>query len=111
MIVIFTNCFSVGDPLIQRDIAIDAYQGIRIPSNRADYDLTNLKKEFHMSDIMYFAKCGVEVLYNYKCMIIYFFFSVKPFNENNIINQMLLMCKKISEYCKTFVITNISCHN
>uniref|UniRef100_K1RKS4 Glycerol-3-phosphate acyltransferase 4 n=1 Tax=Magallana gigas TaxID=29159 RepID=K1RKS4_MAGGI len=49
-----------GDPLIQRDIAIDAYQGIRIPSNRADYDLTNLKKEFHMSDIMYFAKCGVE---------------------------------------------------
>lgn len=26
-----------------------------------------------------------------------FFFSVKPFNENNIINQMLLMCKKISE--------------
>lgn len=80
----FTNCFSVGDPLIQRDIAIDAYQGIRIPSNRADYDLTNLKKEFHMSDIMYFAKCGVEVLY--RRMSIYFL-SVEPLNENSIVNQ------------------------
>lgn len=39
-----------------------------------------------MLDIMYFVKCGVEVLYNYKRMIIYFFFLVKLFNENNIIN-------------------------
>ena len=48
------------EKVIDRDIAITATEGIKIPSNRPDYDLS-WKREFHVSDVMYFAKCGAEV--------------------------------------------------
>lgn len=45
--------------LIRRDISISATEGVKIPSKRKDYDL-NWRREFHVSDVMYFAKCGAE---------------------------------------------------
>ncbi|XP_060086035.1 glycerol-3-phosphate acyltransferase 3-like [Ylistrum balloti] len=48
--------------VIRRDISISAMGGLKMPSQRPEYDITNLKKEFHISDIMYFAKCGVEAV-------------------------------------------------
>ena len=53
--------FTVAQDVIERDISLSAVGGIKIPSHRPDYDMTDLKKEFHISDIMYFAKCGAEV--------------------------------------------------
>ncbi|KAL5022733.1 hypothetical protein ScPMuIL_001888 [Solemya velum] len=50
-----------GNRLIERDIAISATEGISLPSNRPEYSLS-LKKEFHISDNMYFAKCGMEAI-------------------------------------------------
>lgn len=47
--------------LIRRDISISAIEGVKIPSKRKDYDL-NWKKDFHVSDLMYFAKCGAEAI-------------------------------------------------
>ena len=46
--------------MIRRDISISATEGVKIPSNRKDYDL-NWRRDFHVSDVMYFAKCGAEV--------------------------------------------------
>ena len=46
--------------MIRRDISISATEGVKIPSKRKDYDL-NWRRDFHVSDVMYFAKCGAEV--------------------------------------------------
>ena len=51
---------SDSDLVIRRDISISASEGVKIPSNRKDYDLS-WRREFSMSDVMYFAKCGAEV--------------------------------------------------
>ncbi|KAH3855611.1 glycerol-3-phosphate acyltransferase 4-like [Dreissena polymorpha] len=45
--------------VIRRDISISATEGIKIPSKRPDYDMS-WKREFNISDIMYFLKCGME---------------------------------------------------
>ncbi|XP_060553431.1 glycerol-3-phosphate acyltransferase 3-like [Ruditapes philippinarum] len=55
------HVFTGNDQVIYRDISISALEGIKIPSKRPDYDLT-FKKDFHVSDIMYFVKCGVEAI-------------------------------------------------
>ncbi|KAL4231047.1 transferase [Mactra antiquata] len=52
---------SDGDQVIHRDISISAVEGIKIPSKRPDYDLT-YRREFHVSDVMYFSKCGMEAI-------------------------------------------------
>lgn len=58
--MVFYDYFIGSDQVIARDISISAYEGIKIPSHRPDYDLS-WRREYHISDIMYFMKCGVEV--------------------------------------------------
>ncbi|WAR21326.1 GPAT4-like protein [Mya arenaria] len=49
------------DQVIHRDISISATEGITIPSKRSDYNLS-WRREFNISDMMYFMKCGMECI-------------------------------------------------
>ncbi|XP_050398407.1 glycerol-3-phosphate acyltransferase 4 [Patella vulgata] len=49
-----------GLNVIERDISISYSKGIRIQS--ISTDINDVKKKFDLSDIMYFAKCGVETI-------------------------------------------------
>ncbi|KAJ8317202.1 hypothetical protein KUTeg_005106 [Tegillarca granosa] len=42
--------------IIRRDLSLSVNKGLELPSKRPEYDTKDLKKEFHISDIMYFAK-------------------------------------------------------
>ena len=55
MLLIFT-----GKRVIRRDISV-SMDGLKIHSGRPDLLLGDLKKDFCISDAMYFAKCGMEV--------------------------------------------------
>ena len=46
--------------MIRRDISV-SMDGLKIHSGRPDLLLGDLKKDFCISDAMYFAKCGMEV--------------------------------------------------
>lgn len=49
-----------GSHVIEREIAISATEGIKLPDIAAISE--SLKHEFHLSDVMYFTKCGVEAI-------------------------------------------------
>ncbi|KAL3865142.1 hypothetical protein ACJMK2_006763 [Sinanodonta woodiana] len=46
--------------LIERDISLSAFEGIKFSA--VDFNGLDFKKEFHISDIIYFAKCGIEAV-------------------------------------------------
>ncbi|XP_046548336.1 glycerol-3-phosphate acyltransferase 4-like [Haliotis rubra] len=47
--------------LIKRDITLSATQGFIIPDSYIP-SVDEIKKEFHLADTMYFAKCGMEAI-------------------------------------------------
>lgn len=49
-----------GKRVIRRDISV-SMDGLKIHSARPDLHLGDIKKDFCISDAMYFAKCGMEV--------------------------------------------------
>ncbi|XP_014780392.1 glycerol-3-phosphate acyltransferase 3 [Octopus bimaculoides] len=53
-------CEDKASHLIERDIALSATAGIKIPDVETISE--SLKHEFHLTDIMYFTKCGVEAI-------------------------------------------------
>lgn len=66
--------FSIlGIHVIEKGFVISATKGIKVPS------LESIKKEFDLSDPMYFAKCGVEVRIT---LIMLFFVAYMSYDSN-----------------------------